>query len=527
MIATSDKWKTAHLETLLPETFVEITYDVTEPGVQSSATESNDGAAYFSDHTAIVETTPKSFKLYATLENNLWGLSGEHELVPDNAPYGDTGYVSRSAVQPTSTPVVTISFSKKPEQLIPGITITWSSRYGEYASRFRVSAYDGTTQLALQEFTNSSVKTVCNIELYGYTEIRIEVLEWSLPGHRARIERVVIGVSHTYAKGDLLRYKHTQTGDLLSAELPKNAIAFSLDNSNGMWNPDNLSGYVKYLAERQQVTVRYGMKLDDDIEWVDAGTFWMSEWETPSNGLEVMFVARDVIEFLSDTYNGPKKGTLYEIAKSAFEQADIPLQDNGKLRYVISDNLKEWSIDFSEDKLPYTLGEIVQLCANAACCVMYQDRAGILHIEPLREGYSGHAIRGNISYAYPEFKLTKILKSVSVNGDMGKATNDTKGEIQTLSNSLIKSETMANRVAEWVKEMLKGRRTVMCAYRADPTMDVFDKIAIESKYGLNSAVYVTEVEYTYNGTFHGKVTGRIADFDAEKWYSGELKSGEV
>lgn len=527
MIATSDKWKAAHLETLLPETFVEITYDVTEPGVQSSAAESNDGAAYFSDHESIVETVPKSYKLYATLENNMWGLSGEHELVPDNAPYGDTGYVSRSAVRDTSAPVVTISFGKTQEQPIPGITIIWSSKYGEYASRFRVSAYNGSTQLTSQEFANSSVKTVCNIELSGYSEIRIEILEWGLPGHRARIERVFMGVTNTYSKSDLVSYQHTQRGDMLSAELPKNSIRFSLDNSGGMWNPDNLSGNVKYLAERQQITVRYGMRIGDDIEWVDGGTFWMSEWETPANGLEVTFTARDIIEFLSGTYEGIRNGTLYAIAQAALDESSLPLQDNGEVRYVLSDNLKEWSVDFSEDEREFTRAEIIQLCANAACCVMYQDRAGVLHVEPLREGSSGHAIKKNISYAFPEFRLTKMLKSVSVNNDMGTATNSASGEVQKLSNDMITSETMANRVAEWVKNTLKGRRTLTCEYRADPTLDVFDKVAVESKYGLNSAVYITEIDYTYSGAFRGKLTGLITEFEAETGYLGELRSGEV
>ena len=56
---------------------------------------------------------------------------------------------------------------------------------------------------------------------------------------------------------------------------------------------------------------------------------------------------------------------------------------------------------------------------------------------------------------------------------------------------------------------------------------MFDKIAIESKYGANNAVYLTEIEYTYNGAFKGKYVGRITSFDVEKWYSGELYSGEV
>lgn len=527
MIATSDKWKMAHLETLLPETFVEITYDVTEPGVQKNASESNNGSAYFSDHEAIVETTPRTYRLYATLEHNIWGLDGENEIMPDTAPYGATGYVSQSLVRGTPIPIVTLSFGKTQELPIPGITIVWSSKYGEYAARFRVSAYNGSALLITQELTNSSVKTVCNMELSGYSEIRIEVLEWSHPDHRARIERVFMGVTNTYSKSDLISYQHTQRGDMLSAELPKNSIRFSLDNSGGMWNPDNLSGNVKYLAERQQITVRYGMKVDDDVEWVDAGTFWMSEWETPANGLEVTFTARDIIEFLSGTYGGARNGTLYAIAQAALDEAELPLQDNGEARYVLSDNLKEWSVDFSENEREFTRAEIVQLCANAACCVMYQDRSGVLHVEPLREATSGHAIRRNVSYASPEFRLTKVLKSVSVNSDMGTATNGNTGEVQKVFNDMITSETTANRVAEWVKNTLKGRRTLTCDYRADPTVDVFDKVAVESKYGLNNAVYVTEVEYTYSGAFRGKLTGLITEFEGETWYLGELRSGEV
>lgn len=526
MISTSEAWKRAQLDTLVPESFVEITYDVTEPGLQSEARESNNGAAAYSQHSDIVDTTDNVHPLYATAEHNIWALDGSVDLLPSAAPYGDTGYVSSMFVD-SAMPVISILFDAAHEQAIPGITITWSSRYGEYAKRFAIAAYRDDVEILSQEFVGTSTTSVCELTLAGYDRIDIRVLEWCLPHRRARIEQVFLGVVYTYKKTDLLSYAHSQRGDILSAELPKSSIVFSLDNSSGAWNPDNLVGSVRYLSEQQKLTVRYGIKLGNAIEWIKAGTFWISEWETPSNGLEVKFTARDLLEFMSDVYAGQRSGTLYDIAEAAFVQANLPVQDDGSPRYLLSDNLKEFTIDFTHDNTQYTLAEVVQLCANAGCCIMYQDRNGVMRVEPIRENASGYIIRRFVSYAHPEFTFTKPLKMVLVNDGMGTAINSAHGETQMVDNTLITGEVMAGRVAEWVRKTLASRKTVSGEYRADPSLDVFDKIAVESKYGANNAIYVTDIEYTYNGAFKGKYVGRITDFDTEVWYSGELYSGEV
>lgn len=531
MITVSDAWRAAQLQTVVPESFVEITYDVTEPGLQAAASVSNNGDSTYSQSVDIVDTTNKNHPKIATLEHNIWSLDGSFAVLPNAAPYGDTGFVSDvqsgSDGMFTRNPVITLSFPSIRTQAIPGINITWSSAYGEYATSFRLTAFNGSAQVFSQEYENNAVTTTCEVSLVGYTRIQIEVLTWCLPYHRARIEKLFMGITKTYTKSDLLSYTHSQSGDLLSAELPKNSVNFSLNNVDGMWNPDNLTGNVRFLAEQQQIAVRYGYKLGDVVEWVDAGTFWISEWETPSNGLEVRFIARDLLEFMADTYQGIRSGTLYAIAEAALMQADLPLQVNGKPRYVLSENLKEFRIDFSEDTGDYTCAEVVQLCANACCCVMFQDRKGVLHVEQLRENSSGYAIKRHVSYAHPEFHLTKPLKSVSVNNGLGTAENGSVGEIQTLDNALITNDVMARRVAEWVRKTLEGRRTLSGEYRADPTLDVFDKIAVESKYGMNNAIYVTNVEYTYAGAFRGKYEGRITEFTPEFWYSGELKAGDL
>lgn len=529
MIATSEKWKIAQSEVIVPEAFIEIAYKITDPDLHESASESNSGAAEFSDHERIVETTVSDESRYAALEHNAWALDGSTEIISDDS---DTGFVSSAFSNANGlfavNPLITINFDKVHVLAIPGVTITWGNEFDDYATRFKLTAYNGNSVVLSKTFNGTPEHTECDFVVTGYNRITLEILEWSLPHRRARVQRIFFGIEHTYTKSDLVSYEHEQTADLLSAALPKNAAVFSLNNVDGKWNPDNPTGNVRYLAERQEIKVRYGLKLDDGTEWIDAGTFWVSEWDTPSNGIEARFTARDALEFMNAPYAGTLNDTLYNIALAAFEQSDVPTLDNGKPRYVISDNLKEYRADVSEENRPnYTCAEIVQLCANAACCVLYQDRKGVLRVEPLRENASDYRIAKNNCYTHPEFKLSKQLKSVDVNDGMAIVINSTSGEIQTIQNELITNETAARRVAEWTRKTLAGRKTITGEYRADPSLDVLDKVATESKYGTNNALYITDIKYTYNGAFRGVYTGRITEFDKEVWYSGELVSGEV
>jgi len=528
MIATSDKWREAQLTPIVPESFVEITYSITEPGLQETAVASTSSAASFSDYETIVDMTYREPPVYAMLERNLWLLDGSRDLLSetDDTRFASYMICDRDGVFATP-PVITITLPAVHEQAIPGITIRWSTAFNEYARKFSVWVYRGSTRINAGDFIGTSNETECMISLAEYDKIQIQITEWSLPYRRARVENVFLGATHRYTKDHLLNYTHTQSADLLTAELPKNSIAFSLNNADGLWNPDNPSGYIRYLLEQQEVKARYGFRLDGVIEWIDAGTFWISEWDTPSNGLEARFTARDLLVFMGDTYTGPMKGTLHSIASAAFEQSNLPTLADGGVRYAVSDTLKEYDVDFSESSSEYTCAEIAQLCANAACCVMYQDRNGVMRIEEIRENSTGYAIRKMVSYAHPEFTMTKPLKSVTVNSGLGTAQHSEHGEIQKVENPLISDETRASHVAEWVREMLGNRKIISGEYRADPSLDVLDKIAVESKYGTNNAIYVTEIEYTYTGAFRGKYTGRSTDFDVEVWHSGELISGEV
>lgn len=535
MIAVSSGWVDAHKETLLPEMFLELTYRATEPGLQQDASSSATGGATFSAAATLVDGKRKSSERYGTLEQGLWGLDGNVSFF-DETPV-DPGYVS-SALSDAScgfatVPKITINLATQHTELIPGITITWSDAFNEWATDFRVTVYNNSNVVAQMTVTdNASPVSVVWMDLSVYNRITVEILKWSLPYHRARCTAVFLGIERVYGKGDLLGFDHTQSADLLSASLPKNAITFRLRNDDNRWNPENPNGVERYLLTQQEIRLRYGMTVNGATEWIPGGTFWLSEWSTPSNGFEASFTARDAIEFMNGIYTGPRSGTLYAIAQSALEQADLSLLDDGSKRYVLADVLKKYSTDLTADTSEYTIAQILQLVAHAGCCVFHQDRDGIVRIEPMTERYSGFMVEPHISYTHPEYTMGKPLRSVVVSyGEDQTATvvSGGSGEVQTVSNAMLRTEADALRVGEWTKSVLEHRKVISGEFRADVRLDVLDNIIVSSKYASN-VLAVTEVAFsTSGGSFRGRYAGRVTTIDlkAADRRSNEFYSGEI
>lgn len=512
MYDASAAWVATHKERLLPETFIELTYSVTEPGLQREATSTATLEESFSEAEELVSTLPKNPEKYSALEWNGWGLDGSFEYF-DGSPV-DPGYVnaplSDSSSSYVSYPTVTISFPKVHTELIPGITITWAPAFNEWATRFRVTAYNNNTVVTRTTVEdNTDVVSSLWMDLENYNRITIEVLEWSHPEHRARVSSVYMGIKTVYTKDDFLNYSHSQSVDLLSATLPKNEISFALRNDDGRWNPNNPTGAEKYLMERQEISVRYGMMVNGETEWIDGGYFWLSSWSTPSNGLEANFSARDLLEYCNEIYTGPTSGTLYDLAIAAFEQAELPVMENGKVRYFVEEYLKGYSTEIAEE---YTVAELLQMIAHMAGAVLYQQRTGVMYLGPRVGITSDYVIDQENSYSHPEFEITKPLKAVSAGyGDNQKVvvTVGKTGEVQTISNALIRTEVDARRVAQLAASVLGGRKVVSGEYRADPRLDVLDHVMVHSKYSVNNVV-ITEISYsTSGGAMRGTYTGRL------------------
>lgn len=508
MEQVSDRWKDLHKTDLLPEQHIEITYKVTEMGVNDSYAAEDNGHVPYSSLARLdnADNIPK----YVTLEQNIWTLDGS--LTIPHAPYGDGKYVGdvlSGGDGVFTMPTIILKWPEINEGLIPGLTIQWSETYREYPISYRVKVYNGESLIhTLTNDNNDSAFNVFLIDIQNYDRIEIEILKWCLPYRRARMEKVFIGIINTYTKGDLMNYSHEDSVDILSGELPKDSITFSLDNVESQWNPLNTEGISKYLMERQTLHVRYGMDIDGMTEWIDGGVFFLSEWNTPSNGIEASFTARDMLEFLNAPYTGVKSGSLYDIAIAAITQVELP----DDATYCFDTSLLAIDVDFTEDTSDYTVAEILQMTANAARCILYQDRKGCLRIEPASNVLSDYVISQYVSYSHPEFTLSKELRSVSVNDGMAVVDNGNKGEVQTVDNPLVTTASHAADVGVWIKNILKGRKTASGEFRADTRLSAGDMVTVENKFSeAGNRVLITSIKYDFGGAFKGSFEGRVMD----------------
>lgn len=423
-------------------------------------------------------------------------------------------------------PTVSFDFPVLLEGTIPGLTLTWSTIYGEWASEFRLTAYHGDRSVFTKTLTNDNISTLIEADIRGYTKLTIEILRWSKPYRRARMEGVVFGIQKVYRKSDIMSYNATMYVNPLSAELPKSEITFEIKNLNGAFNPDNPQGVEKYIMERQRVTVSYGYKLGDMVEWIDGGIFYLSEWETPQNGITATLKARDTFELMTDTYNGPTRGTLYQIAKAALVQANLPSLPNGYSCWFLHPYLERVVVPEDAELRDCSIAEVLQYVANAGCCVLYQNRKGQVRIEPLLRSITDYSIDRFNSYADSELVLTKPLKTVAVNRDRYILPVARNGTTQPIENPLI-SDKQAPAVAEWAAEFLANRRTLSGAFRADPRLDPLDIVTNVNQFST-SRVVVSEVKFSYKGAFRGSYRGRGVDQLFGKYFHvGELYTGEV
>jgi hypothetical protein len=440
----------------------------------------------------------------------LWSLDGTYTVLPSSGTYDNAGYVSDIE----STGSVTVTFPTIRTNAISGITITWSKKHDEYAKTFSVVGKNGDSIVGEVTVTNNKDRTsIVYLPLQNYNSITVVVHEWSLPHRRVRIENLVIGHVLKFTKADLLSFTHEMDGDLLSGKLPKYSIEFTLDNSDGRWDLNNPTGMAQYLSERQKITVKYGLDVNGIIEWIKAGTFYLSEWYAPPNGLEARFVARDVFEFMMGVEMSNSNTTnISGLINYATPEGVAPAYDSSLPNYTFVYNTQN-GID--------TAAEMVQKCANAVGAILRFDREGILHIEPLKKTISEYIYLADttgiplaLSYSYPEVTLSKPLKEVSV--DYGGETPyllsvSASGETQTLTNEYIATSTNAARVATWVSSILKNRKIISGEFRADPRLDLYDIVRVEDRYGRLLNVAITNIRYTFNGSFRGSYTGRILE----------------
>lgn len=530
MQTVSAAWKENQQQAFTSEGLVEVSFDITDPDALADASSQDNGSAYLSDSSKVVSEIDRDIVPYSTLEQNLWVLDGSRKTLPSgNTEYcGFVGDVlsGENCGFSHKIPTINVNFTKVHHNHVPAVTIVWGAVFGEFAEDFIVRVYNGDSVVVEKEVVgNRSVRSVVAMDIVDYDRITISILRWCLPHHRARVEEIFVGLNRVFTKSELFGFSHTQMADPISTSLPKAEISFAVDNMDDSYNPNNENGMVKYLLPRQEMRTRYGSRLDGGrIEWIQGGTFYLSEWGAAQNGIEADFTARDILEFLTDKYRDDvttiTSRSLYSIAEAILTSSNLPVNSDGGKKWIIDDSLKKV---YTTAPMPDdTKANCLLLIANAGQCVLYQDRNGVLHIEPIGDAVSDdYAITSFNSYTKPEMTIGRPIRGINVKqytytvGDKGIESTTSEvglmvneiGEMVEIDNPLVTDYNTAAAICDWMWAYLQKRTTINASWRPDVRLDVLDKIIVRNPYG-DREVRMTNIKYQFGGAFRGTAEGR-------------------
>lgn len=182
------------------------------------------------------------------------------------------------------------------------------------------------------------------------------------------------------------------------------------------------------------------------VEWVNGGQYLLSARPTVENDL-VTFKCQDALSYMTDIYYKgmyhPQGISLYDLAVRVLEDANIPRLYEEVTPYKIDESTK--SI-FTTAPLPRASHrECLQLIANAARCILYVDRVGVIQIKPINTEQDNFLMDFNTAEKKPKISKIPTLNRVSTKV----YSYHSKTEVEELHKSTVEVNGMLSMVIDF------------------------------------------------------------------------------
>lgn len=464
MESVSEAWKENQKRTLTTQAYISISFDLDDPKGYSDGTVSDNGKASFADNAGILLKSPIAPTKVGTFERNLFVLDGTLSVPKSSYSSDDVrrGYVGSALSNADGTfstsPQVIISFASVHSQRITGMTIKFGESYeNEYPISFSLYATENGSEVLIEAVTNnaSSTWSIEGISVSDYSRLRLVFFKWSLPNRRARLSNIFLGVKMNYYREQLTSYSETRKSDPLLASLPSFGVSFSVDNTDGKFNPNDENSAFNSLSQRQKIFVQCGFeRINGKREVLTSGSFYLSSWEVKQNSLVASFVANDLLSFLTDKYYGgysdlSKKASyslgslLTSILTELVNKGILPTLDGGASPFYVDSALN--SI-YTEAPIPAcSYKDAILYLAQAGGAAVTIERSGRINVSKKVLTFSEGklAVQGDYvidafkQYEYPELSLQKPLAEIDVNVysyHFGVETDGTTLKVEDLYN---------------------------------------------------------------------------------------------
>lgn len=382
MYAVTDAYNAAMEKTVRNKSWIKIQFGIVDPDATAAATLTNNGALSYDNTqgTIVGATSPAT---YATLEHNRWILDGKNPIpVTDNPVYqGYVGNLISGADCTWSTnPQIIVNFSDYFQ--FAALSFMFDQSMNEYPSEFKISGYhDGDLVYEAIDYPNNTYWIhshqipICNKLIFTWVKS-------ALPYRRARMTSLIFGFGQNITQSEMESCTASKSFDIQSTAFPKNNFDLTLIDTTKSYDPENPNGVWEYLESRQPIDVSIGYSLDDDtIEWIPwIHAYTSGDFTVSGSDAYTLVTIKGVglIEHLTMIYNSSK---YYENGRSLYDMVYDVINASGYSNVIEVDQ----SLRNIVTRVPLPSGranDLLQLIANAGCCVMNHTRGGVLQIYP-------------------------------------------------------------------------------------------------------------------------------------------------
>lgn len=221
---------------------VRVVYEDIAVGAAEDAAMSAVGADEISD-VALLPFGSGNADVYATLEPGSWMLDGTRVLYRGGAVSFWSDAFSGADCRFSTPPTVTAAFDDNYTSM--GVTLEFGGL--AYCSEVRLIWYHDDTVLHDETFRPRASKYYCEAAVEAWNRIEIQLLETSLPYHRARLDTVTFGTIRTYERDELRNVTIIEEVDLISRELAENVMDWTLSSRDP----------IDYMFQRRQAVAAY------------------------------------------------------------------------------------------------------------------------------------------------------------------------------------------------------------------------------------------------------------------------------
>lgn len=499
--------------------------------------------ASFSRTDQVVDKRRVASHKYASFEKDFLRLDGSFVLPPkpDQGEFKIGWWSTELSREDRTFPDmegITILFSEPHNSA--GLTISFSERTNEYATDFLVCVFDEYGgELAYHTVRGNKEATyVLEDNFDGFSAIMIIVDEWSHPGRRAKITAVDFGLMQTFSNEDLVNFTVTEEINVVGESLPVNALRFTVDNSDKIYNILNPEGHYRFLMERQEVWATLSLEVEPgNFESVNMGKFYLKEWKSDEGALTTTFTAFGIFDILEGVmYEGYGETNLYDLAVDVLTNAGI-------YEFIIDEELKEITTHgfyelIDSRKALYYIG-------MAGKAIVKENRDGIVEVQQFRtldsgtkyilftgndvytggstypavnQGYDMKNITFKNVYGEPQIKLDQLVGTVMMvvqNFETGTKTTYTlrdtsvrNGVTVKHENPLIVTEERALDIAQWIMAERSLRALYEINWRQNPALECGDQVLVEDSYNAKKQSRITKQIFDFASTLSGRTETR-------------------